>query len=299
MRRDLAVCRERSGDSEQPAKVFEASEVREPLEQTEVQQAVEPEPAQPEAVVSKNESAPVKDDVSTSDPAPEAANLLEDSATHDDIVINEPHDMKSHQDETAQAVLPEDKADPGDPKGEQKLLDSTLQIDTTSQTPAVDPDKPEEADQDKPPDTAHTFGTNADLDSLFNDPMSAGAGGSGEEPDFSAEQNVGDDFDFEAFSANLDSNTNDNDNIASLLPGLQDYANTQPEGNSGQADFDALFATDAPVGADVGGDETGNAQGGLAHRDSTFDDLMDFGDFNAGDFAAAEDESENQAFEFS
>lgn len=73
----------------------------------------------------------------------------------------------------------------------------------------------------------------------------------------------------------------DNDNISALLPGLQDYANNQPE-SSGDADFDDIFGT-----VDLGDGDGAGEQGGtgMEGMDSflDFDFGADFGDGGVGD----------------
>ena len=166
---------------------------------------------------------------------------------------------------------------------DQKPSDSALQIDTHTQ-PKDEKNDSNQADEDRAPDTG--MNTN-DLESLFGGPTSAGPG---DGTDFQSQ------FDFGDFDGNLDNNGADNDNISALLPGLQDYANTQPS-VSGEPDFDALFSTDLPMANDGQGD---GQQGSAEHRDSTFDDLLDFEDFNAGDFTeGAGGSNENQDFDFS
>lgn len=169
------------------------------------------------------------------------------------------------------------------PKEEGKPSDPASQIDTDKDQQTAQLDEITRVDDDNPPDTG-TFSNNADLDSLFNDDPASGSGGDAVANEFSLDANPTTEFDFETFTANLDSNGTDNDNISALLPGLQDYANTHPVG-SGQPDFDALFATDVPVVGDGQGEGAGDQQGSGEQHDSTFDDLMDFTDFNAGDYS--------------
>ena len=120
-------------------------------------------------------------------------------------------------------------------------------------------------------------------------------------------------FSFEAFnSQNLTNADNNNDNdggdITSLLPGLESYANAGNEGDGGdgEPDFSILddFTDpvvdkpndtqpagniDGPLSTAVpGGDQMvggtggtdGAADGDGVQRDTTFDDLMNFGDFD-------------------
>ena len=84
-------------------------------------------------------------------------------------------------------------------------------------------------------------------------------------------------FDFGSFGANLGDNGADNDdNIISLLPGLQDYANNQT-GNTNTTDFDNIFDFD-------------NVPMDTQQNENTFDDLLDFEDFTGGN-----DDGDNNA----
>jgi hypothetical protein len=145
----------------------------------------------------------------------------------------------------------------------------------------------------KPTDDPAPMTANTDLDSLFQDPdddntdsktfqgsndTSTAKGEDNPENDpFSfdvsdptTKENPDDDLDQSTFRSSA--NGGDNDNLSSLLPGLQDYANTDGEmdgsfgGDNGEAggmsntEFDALFgdATDA-FGSGGGNIETNNA----------------------------------------
>lgn len=133
-------------------------------------------------------------------------------------------------------------------------------IDTSAEQ--SNPQDQKSADQEKPPDTAN------DLDSLFNDPMSGGGAGGN---DFSFDQDgSGNDMDFGSFGG-------DNDNISSLLPGLEDYANTQPNSNANEVDLDQLFGL-SDNNQNAGDMQAGNGE----QQDTTFDDLMDLANFDTG-----------------
>ena len=149
---------------------------------------------------------------------------------------------------------------------------------------------------DEAPDTG-TYSNTADLDSLFNDPTSAvDAVDSAEAPSFDMDAGTSASFDFDSFNSNIDTIATDNDSISALLPGLEDYANTQPVG-SAESNVNALFATDVPVDGLSG--EGGDMPGSGEQHDSTFDDLMDFNDFNTGDYAGSgEDGTSNNQFDF-
>lgn len=160
------------------------------------------------------------------------------------------------------------------------IVNHDLQIDTKATTVEPTPASAPQTDDDQPPDTG-TLSNNADLDSLFNDPISA----SGDNP--TTEFDSGGDFDFGAFNASLGDNNDDgDDSIAALLPGLQDYANNTND--SGEPDFDTLFAADGPAT-----DEKGKDNGNNPPLDS-FDDLM--ADFDAGGYGGENDD--DLAFSF-
>ncbi|GAB7347236.1 hypothetical protein MBLNU459_g3336t1 [Dothideomycetes sp. NU459] len=97
-----------------------------------------------------------------------------------------------------------------------------------------------------------------------------------------------------------DTNMADTDNISSLLPGLESYANADNSGEQQANDtfniFDAAGGPDfgaVVTSGDVGNaatqtaDQTSQKQGGQIGedgRDTTFDDIMDFNNFDLGDF---------------
>lgn len=134
-----------------------------------------------------------------------------------------------------------------------------------------------------------------------------------EEPIKSATFNDGnDDFDF----ANLtnfgpaDTDMQDTDGISSLLPGLESYANSGG-GNGGTdsnlqsipADFDIF---DSAGAGDFGGAPKVDAkpntqeQPDMGNRDDTFDDIMNFTEFDMGDFTgSAGDEGGESKFDAS
>ena len=145
----------------------------------------------------------------------------------------------------------------------QNTSDTALQIDTQTQ-PKPTTAEPNQTEADNPPDTG-TFSNPNDLDSLFG-PTSAGGGDLSADPTNTNTM----DFDFDSFSAHLGP---DNDNITSLLPGLQDYANNQAD-SAHASDFENLFDINSvPV------DPTRQVQG-----ENTFEDLLDFEDFAGGEF---------------
>lgn len=262
MRRDLAVARGKSGTrvvpepatastsdnnvTEKPAQNNAQSSKPEPTAaSTEQPNPTQPEPAQekqPSPVPSpKKRSSPSLEDGSTSEPA------------------------------AKKQAVGDDKPSTTEPPASELKLD----IDTKSAAQASS----EQPNEDKAPDTA-TFSNTGDLDSLFNDPASAGGmgGDSGDGPDFSTSADLNAEFDFGSFSAGLNADaSNDNDNISSLLPGLQDYAN-ENAGNDAP-DFSSKFATDANANSNSQTQNTdangGDQQNDAAQRDTAFDDFLD------------------------
>ncbi|KAK0356422.1 hypothetical protein LTR94_004690 [Friedmanniomyces endolithicus] len=183
--------------------------------------------------------------------------------------------------------------DTSQPSNENVDFKNILKVET-SPAPTNPPSQPlsDHAESDeKHPDTA-AMSEGQDLESLFNDPVSAsGSGnttttpatgpGTGGEPNDPTDFTAG--FDFSTFNPGLDHNNNamDADNsINALLPGLQDYANTQPIGTTEaeEPDFNALFASDAPMDGEGDGQQAG------AQRDTTFDDLMNFAEFEGDEY---------------
>jgi hypothetical protein len=264
---------------------------------------VEPTSAKPvtpaaESVVDQkaDEEAPkelndvvVTEDVSMADVQPDqppATESTTDLVKTSDSKPEEPTDVSSPKKETRSesvAVLKTEESK------DEKPSDQSLQIDTKTQ-PKPTTGKDEQNDiEEKPPDTG-TFSNANDLDSLFGGPMSAGPG---EGQDFNMDDpGTTGDFDFDSFVNDADNNGADNDNISSLLPGLQDYANTQP-GGSADPDFDTMFS-DLPADAEGQGD-SGNAM------DASLDELMNFADFT-GDLTGNEEGGQgnntNQDFDF-
>ncbi|KAH0347587.1 hypothetical protein KCU81_g3473, partial [Aureobasidium melanogenum] len=125
-----------------------------------------------------------------------------------------------------------------------------------------------------------------------------------EEPIKPASFNDNDDFDF-ADLTNFgppDTVMQDTDGISSLLPGLESYANsgggnggTDSNSQSAPADFDIFDAAgvgdfgSAPQQQDQKGDAKQDAQGQpeMGNRDDTFDDIMNFTEFDLGDFSGS------------
>ncbi|KJY00107.1 hypothetical protein TI39_contig342g00016 [Zymoseptoria brevis] len=267
MRRDLAICREQSGlVAPEPAAAVTA--------------------AAPETV-SEQQFSPDAEQPVQSSPSENVPNADADVAMQDDQSSqqqNQPEQQAAPQPpaETTAQTNTETANKPTTPPTNEDVpvTSAPLQLDTTTTaTDTLDP-------SDQPPDTA----TN-DLDSLFNDSLSTAdatntATSSGAAPDFST------DIDFGSFGGNFDDGTaGDNDNISSLLPGLEDYANTTGSGNGGgvEMDFSEFFNTTTNTGDGSGGVNGGmDQQRAGEQRDSTFDDLMDLAGFEGmeGDASA-------------
>jgi hypothetical protein len=242
MRRDLALCQERSGvvksaqtnGTSAPASVEKQSD----SSQTAIGTSIEAETKADEDTAMQD-AEPSQDtemlDAKAQNTAQEQT--LTETNNTDTIPADQPNESAAHPD-TAQS--------------DSKPSDTALQIDTkpTTASATQDPD-------DQPPDTG-TF-TN-DLDSLFGGPTSAGP--------VNEDFNNNTEFDFGSFAANGAEN---DDNITSLLPGLQDYANNQSPAHV--SDFDKIFDLESvPIDPSQ------------AQNDNTFDDLLDFEDFTSGDY---------------
>ncbi|CAK3801418.1 Hypothetical predicted protein [Lecanosticta acicola] len=269
MRRDLAVCRELSGVQTQQ----QAQPLAEP--QSQPQQATS-EISQPSIrngapETSKTESgtaqppAPAPRDTDMTDAAPiqeGKPSAPETSPIAAPASAPAPESKAAPQEKpnTETPPAPESKPAQDEPESAPHglpLIDTTAAAPNTTDKLKPDDNKPIE--DEKAPDTAN------DLDSLFNDPMSGG--GADANADFSFHQDTGNDMDFGSFGA-------DNDNISSLLPGLEDYANNQPSNNTNEVDLDQLFGLgDSNQGAI-------DSQGAGEQHDTTFDDLMDLAGFD-------------------
>lgn len=261
MRRDLAVARGKSGAQVAPepaqAPASETKITERPL-QTKAQ------PSEPEATTSSTEqpNPSQPEPAQEKQPSPVPSPKKRSSPSLEDGSSSEPSAKK-------QAV--------GDEKpstSETQASEPKLGLDTKP----ADPASGEQPGDDKAPDTA-TFSNTGDLDSLFNDPASAGGmGGENDEgADFGASADLNAEFDFGSFGADINNDApNDNDNISALLPGLQDYANDNA-GND--VDFNSLFTTEATTNqtSQTQNTETtgGDQQNDGTQRDTTFDDFLD------------------------
>ncbi|KAG9837871.1 hypothetical protein KCU84_g14114, partial [Aureobasidium melanogenum] len=115
--------------------------------------------------------------------------------------------------------------------------------------------------------------------------------------------NDNDDFDFADLTnfGPTDTDMQDTDGISSLLPGLESYANsgggnggTESNPQSVPADFDIFDAAgvgdfgSAPQQQDQKGDaKQAQEQPEMGNRDDTFDDIMNFTEFDLGDFSGS------------
>ena len=229
-------------------------------------------------------------------------------------------DIPDATDSQANKTSGEATANNGDSKDDAKP--AALSLDTTSADSKTNGGSNAAGDEDSVPGTANT---NADLDSLFGGPMSAveKIGGDGlqqqEEKDqkptnettATTTNNDNDDdiFNFNSNPTDTDNDNNnnttaadgheidfdgfgaDNDNISSLLPGLQDYANPSGgdggggENDGGNHDFDSIFGMGDGTGGD-GQTATGGGDGNGDPAPFNFDDFsfdVDAGAGGAGD----------------
>ncbi|KAF2161309.1 hypothetical protein M409DRAFT_59304 [Zasmidium cellare ATCC 36951] len=268
MRRDLAVCRERSGVHIEPP-VLPAAQPPQPKDEKAASDS-KPEPesvpepdVKPVETVSQHEppkpEAPPDEDIVMEDPAPDDEEKPVPVMSFDELIAE---DLPKQPSPPLAESKPSVAAHTLQTTDDLKPLNEGLHLDTKPSAEEDNTGEDQGTDDDKAPDTAN------DLDSLFNDPMSAGGAG-GENQDFNFDQDNSNDIDFGSFGANFDANGADNDNISSLLPGLEDYANTQPTSNGADLDLNELFG--------VGSASNGmDSQGAGEQRDSTFEDLMDF-----------------------
>ena len=282
MRRDLAVLQVQSGQLKKMP--IQATPTQSDTKEA-ANVAPTSDPKQPEEVTAPAELEPA----AAAEVLPEPTITDKPDTTTDEIPVVDQTPYVPSTEAHTKGIPPDVPVESAPESSDEKASDTALHIETKPYDNAAQDSMIQQADDDdKEPDTG-TF-TNADMDSLFNDPTSAGAG---ETADFGAETRSGNEFDFGSFNANFDANaagSNDNEDLSSLLPGLQDYANTQP--TSGEPDFNALFSTD-------GGDNTqDSAQPATAQHDTTFDDLMDF-NFDIGGGGDGDGSNENNDFDFS
>jgi hypothetical protein len=256
MRRDLAVARSSNSGSEVATKAVEVPSATTTEPAAPEKSATQPSEATADIIDITEPDAPQPETAKKAEEPPAASPKKRPSPSHEDGTDDEPAAKK-------QAVGDEVPA-----TSEPQASDTKLELNTNPTEPAG---KEESAD-DKAPDTA-TFSNTGDLDSLFNDATSAGGAG-GDEPDFGTSADLNAEFDFTSF--NDASNSNDNDNISALLPGLQDYAN---ETTGTEPDFSSFFTADPPNNLTDQSQNNNTAMGqqliDTAQGDSTFDDIFD------------------------
>jgi hypothetical protein len=256
IRRDLAVARS-SNSSAEVAKTT-----------VDVPSAAPAEPAAPE-INAPQSSEPSADIIDITEPdAPQSETTKE--AEEPPAASPKKRPSPSHEDGSVEEPAAKKQAvgDEAPVKSESQASDKKLELNTNPTEQASG----EQSADDKAPDTA-TFSNTGDLDSLFNDTTSAGGAG-GDEPDFSTSADLNAEFDFTSF--NDGSNSNDNDNISALLPGLQDYAN---ETTGTEPDFSSFFTADPSTNLTDQSQDNNTAMGqqliDTAQGDSTFDDIFD------------------------
>jgi len=290
MRRDLALARERDGQESQNPVIGSAEDI-----------ATATSATQSEGAATEASEA---GDVVMEDPKPTVDEQPQEAARLSPQSIGKPHgeviaDPATESNVVPTAQMTSDKT----PEGrEPEHPKSSLNTDTQDSSPPPQAGEPSIIDtnqnDDKLPD-AGTSNNNADLDSLFNDPVSA-SDTAADDPaiDFGLPTTDStNDFDFGSFNTSMDNPTaNGNDDLNNLLPGLSEYANTQPAGAGGEVDFDALFAA-ATANTGGQGGKSAEEQGSAQQRDTTFDDLMDFGNFT--DAGVQGGEGDNQDFDLS
>jgi hypothetical protein len=251
MRRDLAVCRERSGIAK-PTQVNGTAIAALDAAKGQSETAVPP-------TIQHDESNKPVEDTPMQDAQPDDNVKMDDAPAEKPAQEQQSRDTIEADDKPAQQSSKTDAIlEPA--VGNTKVADSILQIDTNAQSKATTGENTQGED-DNPPDTG-TFSNTNDLDSLFGGPTSA-------DPVDGGDFNNDTDFDFGSFGANLgDNGAGNDDNMISLLPVLQDYANNQA-GDNNTTDFDNIFDFDS-VPMDT------------QQNENTFDDLLDFEDFTGG-----------------
>lgn len=265
MRRDLVVCREKAGQTGQPSGVTTDEVASNPIG------VAEGPPSEANAGRAAHITQPARDAVSVSS----------DSSTRplDNAVTQSNPDVDEKPAE-AEAVLSDENADATEPTAdksgdvtmEDSAVDAAKSASEPDQKPTETPQLETAVDENKTADTA--FSNDAEMESLFNDGT-----GSGDGPDFGNDIDTSNDFDLATFGIGMDADNNDGENISELLPGLQDYANDQSNGND-EPDFSTLFDTATDLqNQGVSGEQQDEGQ----QMDMTFDDILDFNfDVNGG-----------------
>lgn len=261
MRRDLAVYREKERAGSE-AVVKESSA-------TLTDQKISASTRTPEAdALATTEEAPPEEDIFMQDepqePAPDFADTEQVPAPAQTKVDNQEtsSDVKSSPKDAKQDPVAEISG-----AGEVGAASQNGGLSIETATAQEDSKSGQDQGEDRAPDTA-----TGDMDSLFNDPTSADDGAAANAFDF--DQNNSGELDFGSFGAGFDSSGADNDNISSLLPGLEDYVNPQTNPADDMMDFNSFFDT-GNDGQNSGMDQQGSGE----QRDTTFDDLMDLANF--------------------
>jgi hypothetical protein len=179
-----------------------------------------------------------------------------------------------------------DQAPPDPPEAPVAATDDNHKEGADSKVPDV-PAKEKPTEEKAPTVAKDTNNNPADLDSLFS-----GTGSGGDNPFDFGDQNTSGNIDFGDFGAGF--GTGDNDSISSLLPGLEDYANTQSNNSGAELDLNTFFNTGTDNNQNPA--PTNNqAPAEQQQRDTTFDDLMDLANF---DGAGMDDGNNNTDLDF-
>ncbi|KAI5357851.1 hypothetical protein Slin14017_G118640 [Septoria linicola] len=268
MRRDLALWRERAGLPEQST--TEQQPVQSPVPppqpvSTSMQDTSTPAPTTPhvETATASSEDVAMEDAQPEQQPSTGEQPKMDVDMADDTIAIKTGTPLATSEPavetQASQDLTTQTSAKSTSPNA--KKPEPALQVDTAPDT--TKSTKPSE--DDKAPDTAKECVKN-DLDSLFdggdvtNDPNN----------EFNFDEATNGDLDFGDFT-NFGTDNGDNDNISSLLPGLEDYANTQTNNSSGaELDLNSFFNTDAGDANNTSNDKINNDN----QHDTTFEDLM-------------------------
>lgn len=275
LRRDLALFREKAGHqkhasvaiqtAQQGTETVDSATAPVPVEDVTMQDVTmeDAEPQQQTDIVTKAEpKVESPDQIHTPQPEPIDVKTAPSTENHDP----ENHNPESHNPEDTQPESRRDGAAPAPTEvPDTKPADSALQLDTAP--PTIKTDKTPE--DEKAPGTAKES-INNDLDSLF------GGGDTSNEPnsEFAFDENATGEIDFGDFT-NFGTDNGESDNISSLLPGLEDYANTQSNASGADLDLSSFFTTNNNDANHAATQPAASEQ-----RDTTFDDLMDLANFD-------------------
>lgn len=289
MRRDLALCRERAGQSSsaavQPQQVTNlASSAAHTFAPTfEVSAAATSVEESAAAPVAADQDISMEDPVSA-EKADQPFSASPDTQMNDTaLAADSDFQLTASVSDvnTAETSAKEKPSSP--PKAPAPVVNMAAGNSLPPETNQLESSRAETlGENEKAPDTSQESNT-GDLESLF--------GGGTDNNDFTFDQTNASEIDFGDFGTNFntDNDNGDNDNISSLLPGLEDYANTQPNGNGGELDLNSFFVNGDAQGVSM------NQQGNGEQRDTTFDDLMDLGNF---DTTGMEDGNNNATTDF-